>query len=105
MKVELSGAQGTRIIGTPDRIDRREREKKAIQLSGPQPGPSNNPQKCGWAPKPYLYIESSVLSVLSQQKTSILSQQKTEQLLAGGRQLPFNPLRQERHLLLLGQSV
>ena len=82
VKVKLSGAQGTRILGTTDRTDHKVREQKVIQLSGPQPGASNDPHFSGWAPKPYLYIESSVLSqqqtsVLSQQKTSILSQRTT----------------------------
>ena len=62
MKVQLLGAQGTRILVTTDRIDHRVREKKVIQLSGTQPEASNNPFLSGWACKPYLYIESSVLS-------------------------------------------
>ena len=57
MKVQLLGAQGTRILWTTDHTDHRVRDKKAIQLSGPQPAPSNNPLFSGWAPKPYLYIE------------------------------------------------
>ena len=57
VKVKLSGAQGTRILGTTDRIDHRVREKKVIQHGGPQPGASNDPHFSGWAPKPYLYIE------------------------------------------------
>ena len=56
MKVKLSGAQGTRILGTADRTDHRVREKKTIQPSGPQPESSNNPLFSGWACKPYLYI-------------------------------------------------
>ena len=98
-------AQGTRKLETTDRIDHKVREKKVIQLGGPQPESSNNPLFSGWACKPYLYIESSVLSqqqtsVLSQQKTSILSQQKTRQLPASGRLLLCLLLRQDRCLLL-----
>ena len=50
-------AQGTRKLETTDRIDHKVREKKVIQLGGPQPESSNNPLFSGWACKPYLYIE------------------------------------------------
>ena len=56
------GAQGTRILGTADRIDHRVRDRKAIQLSAPQPEASNNPLFSGWACKPYLYIELTSFS-------------------------------------------
>ena len=70
VKVQLLGAQGTRRFGTTNRIDRRVREKKTIQLSAPQPGASNNPLFSGWACKPYLYIESDFVLVGAKYITS-----------------------------------
>ena len=57
------GAQGTRILETTDRTHQRVHEKKVIQPSAPQPGPSDNPLFSGWACKPYLYIESKMLQM------------------------------------------
>ena len=81
MKVKLSGAQGTRILGTTDRIDHRVREKKVIQPSGPQPEPSNNPPFSRWAGKPYLYIESHMLQ-MSADETGQMSAVETGQMSA-----------------------